>query len=100
MSKTIHVRAADLASGETAQFRDLKFTPAGGPETTVKALLSAPVTIPPAPASPGTLTEVTFISDFQIDGRYVQIKTRTGKVYDPSAESEWTTVKTMPVYPD
>jgi hypothetical protein len=99
MAKTVNLKASDLATGQTAQFRDLTFTPAGGSATTIKVLSTAAATIPPS-SSPGTLTEVTFVSAVQISGQYLQVKTRTGKVYDPGTESGWTTVYTAPAYDD
>lgn len=58
--------------------------------------------IPDVPPTSGLgsvdLTEITFVTAARISGTYMQVKTRTGKVYDPGTESDWTTVHTFPSF--
>lgn len=46
-TRSVSLDPEDLGDDETASLRSLTFTPSGGSETTVKALLTADVTIPP-----------------------------------------------------
>lgn len=46
----------------------------------------------------GDFTEITVVTNVQISGQYLQIKTRTAKVYTPGTESSWTTIKTFPAF--
>lgn len=93
MAKTVNLKASDLATGQTAQFRDLTFTPAGGSATTVKALLTAAVTIPPA----GTASTLTGYTKTRIPVALrvnpstgdVEVKTGNVLVEDGSTDSAW-----------
>jgi hypothetical protein len=94
MAKTVNLDPAPLASGGEAKLRNLVYTPPGGSATTVQALLSAAVTIPPAGLASGDLTQITVVTDVQWDAsaKKFQKKTRTAYVYNPGTESAWTDV--------
>ena len=93
MAKTINLKAADLASGQTAQFRDLTFTPAGGSPTTIKVLSTAAATIPPA----GTASNLTGYTKTRIPVALrvnpstgdLEVKTGNVLVEDGSTDSAW-----------
>lgn len=68
MAKTISIKASDLATGQTASMRDLKYTPDGGTETTVKVLATAAVTIPPKPEREEGVLAIVSVKSFTING--------------------------------
>ena len=58
--------SADLGAGEEAKFRELKYTPEGGAETTVKILATEAVTIPPAGSDPDGIDVITSVKSFSV----------------------------------
>ena len=50
-SGTVNLDSADVGSGETAQFRELKYTDSNGKQQTIKVLSTEAVTIPPGGGS-------------------------------------------------
>lgn len=88
------IRKRDSAGNAELQFASFHPMPAGDATNTavtwdntkgawIKATPSTPV---------GTLTEVTYVTAMRFDAssKELQIKTRTGKVYDAGTESGWT----------
>ena len=56
-SGTVNLDSADVGSGETAQFRELKYTDSNGQQQTIKVLSTEAVTIPPGGGGSGSQTE-------------------------------------------
>ena len=56
-SGTVNMDSADVGPGNTAQFRELKYTDSNGQQQTIKVLSTEAVTIPPGGGGSGSQTE-------------------------------------------
>ena len=56
-SGTVNMDSADVGSGKTAQFRELKYTDSNGQQQTIKVLSTEAATIPPGGGGSGSQTE-------------------------------------------
>lgn len=97
MPRTISLQGSDLAAGETAKIRNLTYYDAEGNPVTVKALLTADVTIPegggPAEFPPDGWEELAdALVDIKWDSDYhkLQIKRGTILVKTGTVATTWT----------